>query len=162
MSTRRQLPFGLSKLRRIHFIRLGVALIVLVIAIQFIPFGHAHSNPPVTQEPNWNSPQTRELAVAACYDCHSNQTNWRWYTNIAPISWLTQADVNGGRNNLNFSEWDQHPERTQRIVRAIQDGSMPPAWYTPMHPSARLSSSQQQALIKGLEATFGASTSSAP
>lgn len=162
MSTGRQLPFGLSKLRRIHLIRLGVALIALFIAIQFIPFGHAHQNPAVVQEPNWDSPQTRELAVAACYDCHSNQTAWRWYTNVAPISWLAQADVNGGRNALNFSEWNQHPERTQRIVRAIQDGSMPPFWYTPMHPNARLSSSKQQALIKGLEATFGISTTHAP
>lgn len=162
MAKFQRLPFGLGKLRRIHFVRLAIAAVVLFGAIQFIPFGHNHSNPPVVQEPAWNSPETRALAVTACYDCHSNQTTWRWYTNIAPISWLVQADVNGGRNNLNFSDMNQHPESTRRIVRSIQDGSMPPIWYTPMHPTARLSSSEKQALIRGIEATFGTSGTTGP
>jgi len=162
LSIFQRLPFGLNRIRRIHILRLAITAVVLFIAIQFIPFGHNHNNPPVVQEPTWDSPQTRALAVTACYDCHSNQTTWRWYTNIAPVSWLVQADVNGGRNSLNFSDMAQHPVRTDRIVRAIQNGSMPPIWYTPMHPSAHLSSSQQQALIRGIEATFGTSGASAP
>lgn len=138
----------------------AIILVVLFLAIQLIPFGHAHSNPPVTQEPHWNSPQTRALVVAACYDCHSNQTTWPWYSNIAPVSWLTQADVNIGRQRLNFSTWNQHPVSTERIVRSIQRGSMPPFWYTPMHPNARLTPAQQQTLVRGIEASLGATHAS--
>jgi hypothetical protein len=157
-----RLPFGLGKLRRSHFIRLAIAAIVLFVAIQFIPYGHDHSNPPVVQEPVWNNPQTRALAVTACYDCHSNQTDWRWYTNVAPISWLVQSDVSGGRNKLNFSDVNQNPVNTQRIARAIQNGSMPPLWYLPMHPSANLSPEEKQALVSGIEATFGTSGTRTP
>ena len=68
---------------------LGTVAVGLV-AIQFVPYGHNHTNPPVTREPIWDSPQTRELAARACFDCHSNQTDWRWFTNVAPISWYVQ------------------------------------------------------------------------
>ena len=64
----------------------GTAVIALLLLIQLVPYGRNHANPPVRQEPAWDSPQTRELAVRACYDCHSNQTAWPWYTNVAPIS----------------------------------------------------------------------------
>jgi len=66
---------------------LGV-LVGLLVVIQFVPYGRAHTNPPVAQEPIWDSPQTRELARRACFDCHSNETMWPWYSNIAPISWI--------------------------------------------------------------------------
>ena len=65
------------------------------------------SNPPVTQEPKWDSARTRQLAADSCFDCHSNLTKWRWYSNVAPMSWLVQSDVDGGRAALNFSEWDK-------------------------------------------------------
>lgn len=162
MARFQHLPFGLGKLRRIHLIRLAIVVAVLFVAIQLIPYGHDHNNPPVVQEPSWNSPETRALAVAACYDCHSNQTTWRMYTNVAPISWLAQSDVNSGRNNLNFSDINQHPVNVRHIVEAIQNGSMPPIWYTPVHPDARLSSSEKQALIRGIEATFGATGTTTP
>ena len=60
---------------------------------QLIPFGRSHTNPVVVKEPTWDSPTTRDLAKRACFDCHSNETVWPWYTNIAPVSWLTQRDV---------------------------------------------------------------------
>ena len=53
-----------------------------------VPFGHSHTNPPVTKEPAWNSPDTRALVQRACFDCHSNQTTWPWYSHVAPVSWL--------------------------------------------------------------------------
>ena len=71
-----------------------IILIIIVVAvggfllIQLVPFGRDHTNPPVVQEPNWDSPATRELAQRACFDCHSNETVWPWYSNIAPVSWL--------------------------------------------------------------------------
>ncbi len=109
-------------LRKILFVALG-----LFVAIQLIPYGHGHSNPPVTQEPTWDSPQTRVLVQTSCFDCHSNQVNWYFYTNVAPFSWLTQHDVEAGRATLNFSEWDlPHDAGAGDVIDAINGGSMPP------------------------------------
>jgi Haem-binding domain len=135
-------------------------LAVLFVLIQAVPFGRAHTNPPVTQEPAWDSAQTRAFAVDACFDCHSNLTKWPWYTNIAPVSWLVENDVDGGRETLNFSEWDKAQDADlPEIVEAVQEGSMPPFYYywMPNHRSARLSSSEKAAFIRGLQATFQAS-----
>ena len=77
------------------------------VLIQFIPYGHKHTNPPVTKEPAWDSPATAKLIHRACYDCHSNKTVLPWYANVAPMSWLLLRDVNGGRSHLNFTEWDK-------------------------------------------------------
>jgi Haem-binding domain len=135
-------------------------LVVLFVLIQAVPYGRDHTNPPVTKEPAWNSPQTRAFAVAACFDCHSNETKWPWYTNVAPVSWLTENDVKGGRETLNFSEWDRTQQAdASEIVEAVQGGSMPPFYYAlmPNHPDGRLSSSEKAAFVRGLEATFRAS-----
>jgi hypothetical protein len=127
------------------------------LAIQAIPYGRNHSNPAVRQEPAWDSQETRATAVDACFDCHSNQTSWPWYSNIAPISWLVQRDVDGGREKLNFSEWDQPQRGAHEIVEKVQEGEMPPNYYGWLHSKARLSSAESQALAQGLQATFGQS-----
>jgi len=134
-------------------IGLGV-LVLLFVIIQVVPYGRGHSNPAVRQEPTWDSPETRALAVDACFDCHSNQTSWPWYSNVAPVSWLIQSDVDNGREALNFSEWDQ-PQRTREVVEKVQEKEMPPAYYGWLHPKARLSSAERQALVQGLQAMFG-------
>jgi mono/diheme cytochrome c family protein len=82
-----------------------LALMALLVALQFIPYGRNHTNPPVLAEPAWNSAQTRALFFQACGDCHSNQTIWPWYSNLAPVSWLVQRDVQEGRREFNVSEW---------------------------------------------------------
>jgi hypothetical protein len=150
--------------RRISWKRLllyGVGgLFGLFVLIQAIPYGRDHTDPPVLREPSWDSAQTRAYAVDACFDCHSNQTKWPWYTNVAPASWLVERDVKGGRSTLNFSEW-QRPQDTSAsdIVEAVQGGSMPPFYYAwmPNHPKARLSKRDKAAFIRGLEATLKAS-----
>lgn len=129
--------------------------VILFGLIQLIPYGRDHTNPPVVKEPNWNSPQTRELAVRACFDCHSNETVWPWYSNIAPISWLTQRDVDEGRQRLNFSDITTLRERERRMGEIVLEGEMPPLQYFPTHPDARLTASERQALADGLNATFG-------
>jgi len=131
------------------------ALFVVALTIQAIPYGHDHSNPPVRQEPAWDSQQTRDLAVSACFDCHSNQTRWPWYSNVAPASWLIQRDVEEGRQRMNFSEWDRPQPGAEEAVEAVQEGDMPPSQYRLLHPGARLSSTERQTLIQGLEATLG-------
>jgi mono/diheme cytochrome c family protein len=128
---------------------------ILFAAIQLVPYGKNHTNPTVQQEPNWNSSQTRQLAVAACFDCHSNQTQWPWYSNIAPMSWLIQHDVEEGRQVLNFSEWGNRHAEVDDIAEIIQGGEMPPGYYGLLHPAAQLKPSQKQTLIQGMQATFG-------
>ena len=83
-----------------------VGLVVLFGLIQLVPYGRA-KNPPVTKAAAWPNAQAQTLAENGCYDCHSNLTKQWWATEIAPASWLAQSDVDGGRNALNFSEWDK-------------------------------------------------------
>jgi hypothetical protein len=90
--------------------RVGVVLIGALLLIQLVPYGRDHDNPPVQSEPPWDSPDTRALARQACFDCHSNETEWPAYANIAPVSWLVQRDVDEGRAVLNFSEWQRPQE----------------------------------------------------
>lgn len=128
-----------------------VGLFSLALVAQAVPYGREQTNPPNRNEPAWDTPETRSLAVRACYDCHSNQTAWPWYSNLAPASWLIYRDVNKGRRELNFSEWHQHPKEAHESPKLVQKGSMPP-WY---YPWGRLSSAERQALMQGLEATVG-------
>ncbi len=138
---------------RTWVIRIGVGLVVLFGLIQLVPYGRDHANPPVTKEIAWDSARTRELAVGACYDCHSNLTTWPWYSNIAPVSWLVYADVQSGREALNFTEWDR-PQEADEIVEAVRDGSMPPFQYKPLHPAGRLSATERAELVRGLQKTL--------
>ena len=128
-----------------------LGFIAIVILIQAVPYGRDHLNPPVRAEPQWDSPRTRELSARACFDCHSNETVWPWYSNIAPISWLIESDVKEGRRELNFSEWDRPQEEAHESTDSVRKGSMPP-WY---YPWATLSHAERQDLIKGLEASLG-------
>jgi len=123
--------------------------LLAAVLIQFIPYGHTHTNPPVSQEPTWDSPATGELIHRACYDCHSNQTVWLWYAHVAPMSWLLQNDVSGGRRHLNFTEWDKPQRHAKDVDDEVTKGDMPPWFYLPMHPAARLSAEERQALIDG-------------
>jgi mono/diheme cytochrome c family protein len=144
----------MSKIKKILLIILGIILITYVL-IQFVPYGHDHTNPPVLAEPQWDSPRTRELFMQVCGDCHSNETVWPWYSNIAPVSWLVQHDVEEGRAYLNVSEWGSRRYEADESAGAFKSGNMPPAIYFPMHPEARLSDTDVSALITGLTATFG-------
>lgn len=127
----------------------------LFVLLQLAPYGRAHANPPVTQEVKWDSPQTRDLAVRACYDCHSNETVWPWYANIAPVSWLIQHDVDEGRQRLNFSTWDVPQRESRGAAREVQNGRMPRWFYLPLHPNANLTAEEKQQLIQGLRASLG-------
>lgn len=134
--------------------RVLIVAVVLLAVLQLVPYGRAHTNPPVQAEPAWDSPQTRALAVRACYDCHSNQTVWPWYSQIAPASWLVQSHVDKGRRRLNLSEWNR-PQEGAEAVEAVQEGEMPLRSYVWAHPKAWLSQSEHQALVRGLMASFG-------
>ena len=125
---------------------------MLLLAIQVVPYGRDHTNPTGGRQIAWDSPRTEQLMTDACMDCHSNLTRWPWYSNVAPISWLVQHDVDEGRRELNLSTGDVDLEE---MIEAIREGSMPPWQYKPTHPGAWLSQGEKQDLIQGLEATFG-------
>ncbi|HJM42366.1 MAG TPA: heme-binding domain-containing protein [Nitrospinota bacterium] len=106
--------------------RILIGLVVLFVGIQVVPYGRNRENPSVRAEPKWDSPRTRELAVRLCYDCHSNETIWPWYSYIAPISWWIQRDVRKARDELNFSEWDRPQKEAKESGESVEEGSMPP------------------------------------
>jgi len=132
-----------------------IACIALV-AIQAVPYGKNHTNPAVIREPSWDSLATRALAKRACFDCHSNETVWKWYSGFAPVSWLVQYDVNKGREELNLSDWQngaREGERSGKIGAVIAEGEMPPLPYLLVHPEARLTKLEKSQLIDGMTKT---------
>ena len=139
--------------RKILWRWLGV-LGALGVAIQLVPYGRDHAGRPVRREPVWDQPATRALAVRACFDCHSNQTVWPWYAQVAPISWLVQRDVDEGRAHVNFSEWDRLQRGLRGVRNDVLSGEMPPWYYLPLHPQARLSGAEKETLLQGLAATM--------
>jgi hypothetical protein len=138
-------------------IRIALGAVALLALSQAVPYGRSHTNPPVSSEPRWDAPATRQLAADACFDCHSNLTRWPWYTSVAPMSWLTQNDVDGGRSTLNFSEWDKPQDAGAGDIVEAARGSMPPWFYKPMHPASNLSSAERDRLVAGLVKTLQAS-----
>ncbi len=133
-----------------------IVLLVGFLLIQIVPYGRAHDNPPVVSEPNWDSPETRALAERACFDCHSNDTVWPWYSNVAPVSWLVQHDVDEGRQFINFSDWINSGD-VDELSEMVTRGEMPPFQYFPMHPEAKLTDAERAALADGLAATVAQS-----
>ncbi|KAB0664712.1 hypothetical protein F6V25_11645 [Oryzomonas japonica] len=135
-------------------------LIVLAAASQLVPYGKDHTNPPAVNEPTWDSPATRDLVKQACFDCHSNETVWPWYSRIAPASWLVYYDVVEARRHLNFSQWQGGTgkgEKPDRATREVESGDMPPFQYRIAHPHARLDDASRKALLQGLAATMNGS-----
>ena len=137
---------------RVVALRVGLAALALLVLIQLVPYGRDHDDPPVTRAARLD-PGTRAIVAEACADCHSNRTRWPWYTNVAPASWFAQSDVDGGRETLNFSEWDLPQREAGEAAEEVQKGKMPMPIYLPLHPDARLTADERQALVRGLQAT---------
>ncbi|HEX7357724.1 MAG TPA: heme-binding domain-containing protein [Ignavibacteriaceae bacterium] len=122
-----------------------IALVVLFVGIQFIPV--ERTNPPVTSEVNAPA-DVKAILKKACYDCHSNETNWVWYTKVAPSSFLAVKDVNDGRKHLNFSEWNVNKESKykEEIWDEIREEQMPPWQYKIIHSEAKLTPEEKNLL----------------
>jgi hypothetical protein len=117
-----------------------IALLVLVlIGIQFIPV--ERTNPLVVYDIDAPA-NIKTVLKKACYDCHSNETEWAWYTEIAPLSFLTVKDVNEGREHLNFSEWGNYTNKLgqvkDEIWEEVREEHMPPWMYRVVHSEAKL------------------------
>jgi hypothetical protein len=142
--------------RTLKLLAAGLVLIAgIFLLLQLVPYGRTHSNPPTIVEPAWDSPRTRELAVRACFDCHSNHTRWPWYANVAPFSWAVQLDVEAARSVINFSEWNRRYPLAGYAGRRTSTGMMPPQKYRMAHPEADLTPAERMELARGLEATLG-------
>lgn len=127
---------------------LGIAIVF--VAIQFVPVDR--SNPPIAAEVP-APPEARAVLRRACYDCHSHETVWPWYSRVAPISWLVARDVAKGRDELNFSTWDRYTtkEQVKKVKKSweeVEEGEMPPWFYLPVHRDAVLSVEDKAVLRK--------------
>lgn len=119
-----------------------IIIVLILIAIQFIPGNK--TNPPVTSEINAPN-EIIAIFKKSCYDCHSNETVWPWYSHIVPVSLLIEQDVNKGRSHLNFSEWESLSRKDksklkEEIWEMIEKENMPLGKYLLLHPNAELSS----------------------
>lgn len=144
----------LNRSRRPPLPRILIGLIALFALIQLVPYGHAHSNPPVAAAPPWSDPDTKALFTRACADCHSNATVWPWYSDVAPVSWLLQRHVTEGRGRFNINAVG-FGRKADEAAKTVREGSMPDRSYLPMHPAARLTDAEKKQLADGLEMTFG-------
>ena len=130
-------------------VRVLVAGVVVLVALQFVPLGKV-SNPPVTQDAPWPNDEARAIARAACYDCHSNEAKVEWFDRIAPASWLVKSHVDEGRDRVNFSEWDQPQFKADEMHDSVEEGEMPLASYTWLHPASKLDARERDLLVDAL------------
>ena len=144
-------------------LRTALGMLVVFGLLQLVPYGWSHPNPPVTQAAVWPDAESEALARAACYDCHSNETEWPAYSYVAPMSWLVRRDIERGREELNLSELDQDGgHELDDAAETIQEGSMPPRQYELLHPAARLSAEEEQRLIAAFDQISGTEDKSGP
>jgi hypothetical protein len=136
-------------------LRAGLGLLLVAVLLQLLPFGRLGTDPPVTRDAPWPSGRARELAVAACYDCHSNQTRRPLYSRVAPFSWLVTRDVEQGREKLNFSTWEGSGGDARDAAETIAEASMPPRRYLLLHPDADLTDAERRLLVEALEGMGG-------
>jgi hypothetical protein len=126
---------------------LFLGLIVLFVFIQLIPVDR--ENPSSNSELELKAPyEIKTILKNSCFDCHSNQTNWPFYSYIAPISWLIARDVKRGRKNLNFSEWnslsvEKRKKSREEIIEEISENEMPLPLYLITHSGAKLTDEQK-------------------
>jgi hypothetical protein len=135
--------------------KLLITLAVILIGIQFIRIDK--QNPPVTIsndfiEVNHTPENIAILLKTACYDCHSYETNYPWYTNISPVSWFVKHHIDEGREHLNFSEWGTYNSKKKshkldECIEEVEEGEMPLTSYTIMHSNASLDQRQKDMLI---------------
>jgi hypothetical protein len=135
-----------------------LAAAILLLLIQLVPKSiFPTTNPPVnaaeTLEASAQAPPPEVDAILkrACYNCHSNDTVWPWYSRVAPVSWLVSNDVSEGRHHMNFSEWGTYDAKSvahhlQHICEEVDSGDMPLWYYRPMHPNSKLTAANKSAI----------------
>jgi len=146
-----------SRVRRLlkGFLVAFTWLVGVFALMQLVPYGRTHANPPIVREPQWDSPHVRALAVRACFNCHSNETRWPWYANLAPFSWVVEFDVVSARDVVNFSEWNRTYPLAPYSGQSVKTGNMPPLKYRMAHSEAELTEQETAELASGLDSMLG-------
>jgi hypothetical protein len=134
-------------------LRIVLAAVVVLLVIQVLPIGKVHDSP-ATKEAPWPDAASKQIAVAACYDCHSNHTHLLWYDKVAPVSWYVANHIEEGRSKVNFEEWDK-PQNAHELAESVQEGGMPLTSYTLLHPSGKLSAAEKAKLVAALRQLEG-------
>ena len=137
----------MSPVKKILRVGLAVAVIALI-GIQFVPV--ERDNPPVgkvIQAPD----DVMAVLKESCWDCHSNETKWPWYSRIAPFSWEIAEEVEHGRKELNFSTFGSYSpgkkaHKIEEMWEEVEEGEMPPSKYLLLHSDAKLTDSDRNIL----------------
>ncbi len=137
----------------------GIAVVVLFVAVQF--FRPDRTNPAADLAlaigaQSGITPHVANLIKTSCYDCHSNDTRWPWYSGISPVSWLVADDVQSGRKHLNFSEWGNYTKSKRvlklgQIYEQVSKSEMPIPKYLYMHPDAKLTAAERDSITSWTE-----------
>ncbi len=138
MIGKRKLAFGLT------------ASLITLILIQFVPKTLRQQLP--SEGMIQVDPVLMGKLERACFDCHSHETVWPWYSNVAPVSFLIERDVKLGRARVNFSNWENFGDQrrnklVKKIIKHIKIGDMPPSEYTLLHPEAVLTQQEKDSLM---------------
>lgn len=143
--------------------KIFLALLVILVAIQFIrPKKNISSGPHVNSiDKHYTVPEdVQAILKRSCYDCHSNNTYYPWYNNIQPVAWLLARDVNEGKEDLNFDEFNsyslsQKQHKLSDLSEEVKEGEMPMSIYTIIHRDAVLSETEKQRLITWADSLKG-------
>ncbi len=138
-----------------------LVILIVLIGIQFIQparnkSGQVLSTDMVTL---YKMPDdVHAVLKVACYDCHSNNTNYPWYTYVQPVGWILANHIHNGKKELNFSAFGSYTLRRQRsklksIADQVKDGDMPLYSYTIMHKNTRLTEAQKRLIIDWAQKT---------
>lgn len=135
--------------------KIGIGLVIILALMQFKQidkinpeYNEAEDFITITQP----SEEIATLIKAACYDCHSHQAKYPWYSNVAPISWMVEHHIEEGREHLNFSKWGSYDtkkanHKLEECIEEIEEGEMPMKPYVVMHSEAKMSKEQKKALM---------------
>ncbi len=135
--------------------KIGIGLVIILALMQFKQIDK--TNPEYNEAEDFititqPSEEIATLIKAACYDCHSHQAKYPWYSNVAPISWMVEHHIEEGREHLNFSEWGGYDtkkanHKLEECIEEIEEGEMPMKPYVVMHSEAKMSKEQKKALM---------------
>lgn len=138
---------------------IGIGVLAVLVGLQFIPTRTNQSTtvPPTDFVKTYNVPEdVKSILAVSCYNCHSNNTNYPWYSRVQPVGWYLENHINKGKEDLNFSEFGDYSARMQQnklksMISQVEDGEMPLPSYTFIHREARLSENSKKRLIDYLK-----------
>jgi hypothetical protein len=125
-----------------------IGVVILIAALAVCQAIRTEKSNPADRLDASLDPSIKPLLKRVCYNCHSNETVWPWYSHVAPVSWLIASDVSEGRQHLNFSEWETYSAEVQghkkyMIGQEVGGKAMPPWYYSIIHRDSRLTTEER-------------------